>query len=401
VLSRVALEIEKKELLILAILLHDVGKGEGHNHSNKGADMVPTVARRLGLNREDSRRLEFLVRHHLKMAHISQRRDLHDDTLILQFARQMGMSENLKMLYLLTFADIKAVGPDVWTAWKGMLLRELYETTYEILERGDFLQEKRSEKVRNRKRRVVELLEEEFGERAVKERLKMMSTRYLFAHRSDVIAEHLRMIFRMHGETLGFKVENAVEEKFAELTVVTLDMPGLFSMITGVLTAFGVNILGARIYTQSDGLALDILQVCGPPGQPLVSEEKWQTVEEHMKAVFEGRMLVDDLVRKRHRPAYLPTLERPRVPSEVEIDNEVSDRYTVVDIFTHDKVGLLYAISRTLSEMGLYIGVSRISTKVDQVADTFYIHDIFGYKVTAEEKIRELRENLLRAIDSD
>jgi [protein-PII] uridylyltransferase len=401
VLSRVALEIEKKELLILAILLHDVGKGEGHNHSNKGADMVPTVARRLGLNREDSRRLEFLVRHHLKMAHISQRRDLHDDTLILQFARQMGMSENLKMLYLLTFADIKAVGPDVWTAWKGMLLRELYETTYEILERGDFLQEKRSEKVRNRKRRVVELLEEEFGERAVKERLKMMSTRYLFAHRSDVIAEHLRMIFRMHGETLGFKVENAVEEKFAELTVVTLDMPGLFSMITGVLTAFGVNILGARIYTQSDGLALDILQVCGPPGQPLVSEEKWQTVKEHMKAVFEGRMLVDDLVRKRHRPAYLPTLERPRVPSEVEIDNEVSDRYTVVDIFTHDKVGLLYAISRTLSEMGLYIGVSRISTKVDQVADTFYIHDIFGYKVTAEEKIRELRENLLRAIDSD
>jgi [protein-PII] uridylyltransferase len=399
VLTRVAQDIEKRELLILAILLHDVGKGEGHDHSNKGADMVPTISRRLGLNREDSQRLEFLVRHHLKMAHISQRRDLHDETLILQFARQMGMSENLKMLFLLTFADIKAVGPDVWTAWKGLLLQELYETTYDILERGDFRFEKRSEKVRNRKRRVVELLREELGERAVKDRLRMMSTRYLFAHRSDAIAEHIRMISAMRGETLGFKVENCANEGYTELTLVTLDMPGLFSMITGVLTAFGINILGARIYTQSDGLALDILQVCGPPGQPVIDEGKWEKVREHMKAVFEGRMMVDELVRKRHRPAFLPTLERPKVPSQVEIDNEVSEKYTVVDIFTHDKVGLLYAITRTLTGMGLYIGVSRISTKVDQVADTFYIQDIFGHKIIPEDKIEELRENLLRAID--
>jgi [protein-PII] uridylyltransferase len=198
---------------------------------------------------------------------------------------------------------------------------------------------------------------------------------------------------------LGFKVENCANEGYTELTLVTLDMPGLFSMITGVLTAFGINILGARIYTQSDGLALDILQVCGPPGQPVIDEGKWEKVREHMKAVFEGRMMVDELVRKRHRPAFLPTLERPKVPSQVEIDNEVSEKYTVVDIFTHDKVGLLYAITRTLTGMGLYIGVSRISTKVDQVADTFYIQDIFGHKIIPEDKIEELRENLLRAID--
>lgn len=401
VLSKVALDIEKRELLILALLLHDVGKGEGRDHCNKGADMVPTVARRLGLNKEDSQRLEFLVRHHLKMAHISQRRDLHDETLIAQFAQLMGMSENLKMLYLLTFADIKAVGPDVWTAWKGMLLRELYESTHDILERSDFHLEKRSEKLRNRKRRVVELLKEEYGERAVKERLKTMSTRYLFAHRSDAIVEHLKMIFQSRGETLGFKVVNAADEGYAELTVVTLDMPALFSMITGVLSAFGINILGAHIYTQSDGVVLDILQVCGPPGQPLIDDEKWQTVRENMKAVFEGRVMVDDLVRKRHRPAFLPTLERPRVPSRVEVDNEISKQYTVVDIYTHDKVGVLYAITRTLSDMGLYIGVSRISTKVDQVADTFYIHDIFGQKLTAEDKIKELRKNLLQALDSN
>ncbi len=400
-LTRIALDIEKRELLLLAVMLHDIGKGEGRDHCNKGAALIPTLARRLGLHKEDSERLEFLVRHHLKMAHISQRRDMYDETLIVNFARQMGGSENLKMLYLLTFADIKAVGPDVWTAWKGLLLNELFEKTYDILERGDFRLERRSEKIRNRKRRVVELLQDKFGERAVRDRLKMMSTRYLFAHRSDAIAEHIRMIFGARGKTLALKVETEAKAGYTELTIVTLDMPGLFSMITGVLTAFGVNILGARIYTQSDGVVLDILQVCDSQGQPLTRKDKLHAIEEDMAAVFEGRVMVDDLVRRRHRPSFLPTLERPRVPSQVEIDNEVSDQYTVVDIFTHDKVGLLYAITRTLTEMGLYIGVSRISTKVDQVADTFYIQDIFGQKITSDAKIAELRRNLLEAIDRD
>jgi [protein-PII] uridylyltransferase len=400
-LTRIALDIEKRELLLLAVMLHDIGKGEGRDHCNKGAALIPTLARRLGLHKEDSERLEFLVRHHLKMAHISQRRDMHDETLILNFARQMGGSENLKMLYLLTFADIKAVGPDVWTAWKGLLLDELFEKTFDILERGDFRLERRSEKIRNRKRRVVELLQEEFGERAVRERLKMMSTRYLFAHRSDAIAEHIRMIFGARGKTLALKVETEVEAGYTQLTVVALDMPGLFSMITGVLTAFGANILGAHIYTQSDGVVLDILQVCDSQGRPLTRKDKLQAIEENMAAVFEGRVMVDDLVRRRYRPSFLPTLERPRVPSQVEVDNEVSDQYTVVDIFTHDKVGLLYAITKTLTGMGLYIGVSRISTKVDQVADTFYVRDIFGQKISSEEKIVELRRNLLKAIDQD
>jgi [protein-PII] uridylyltransferase len=400
-LTRVGLDIEKRELLLLALLFHDIGKGEGKDHCNKGADLIPTLARRLGLHKEDSERLEFLVRNHLKMAHISQRRDLHDDKLIMQFARQMGSSENLKMLFLLTFADIKAVGPDVWTAWKGLLLTELYERTFDILERGDFYLEKRSEKVRNRKRRVVTLLQDDFGERAVKERLKMMSTRYLLAHRSNVIAEHIRMIFGARGRTLGFKAENESEAGYTELTIATLDMPGLFNMITGVLTALGINILGARIYTQSDGVVLDILQVCDAQGEPLTRKDKLQAIEEQMAAVFEGRAMVEELVRKRHKPAFLPVLKRPRVPSRVEIDNEVSERYTVVDIYTHDKVGLLYAITKALTDMGLYIGVSRISTKVDQVADTFYVHDIFGQKISSEGKIAELRDNLLKAIDTD
>jgi len=399
VLSQVANDIEKRELLLLAALLHDIGKGQGKDHCNKGADMIPTIARRLGLNKEDANRLEFLVRNHLQMAHISQRRDLHDDALIVQFARQMGMSENLRMLFLLTVADIRAVGPDVWSAWKGLLLQELYEKTYDVLERGDFYLESRSERLRNRKQRVVELLKDEYSERVIKERLSLMSMRYLFAQHSANIAEHLRLIMDRRDATLAFKETSDPNANYTELTIVTVDIAGLFTMITGVMAAFNINILGAQIYTHNDGLAFDILQVRGHQGRPIVSEEKWRQVRSTLEAVIEGRLMVEDLVRDRQKIKALPTPPKPRMPSRIEIDNEVSRDYSVLDIYTHDKVGLLYTISKTLRDMGLYIGVSKISTKVDQVADTFYVRDIFSQKITDPDSIADLRQKLLDAID--
>jgi [protein-PII] uridylyltransferase len=311
----------------------------------------------------------------------------------------MGMSENLRMLFLLTIADIRAVGPDVWSAWKGLLLEELYEKAFDVLERGDFYLESRSERIRNRKRRVVELLKDEYNERAVKERLKLMNVRYLFAQRSANIAEHMRLIMDRRDRTLAFKATNEPDANYTELTIVTVDIAGLFTMITGVMAAFNINILGAQIYTHNDGLAFDILQVRGHQGRPIVSQEKWEQVRSALEAVIEGRMMVEDLVRDRRQVKALPTPPRPRMPSRIEIDNEVSRDYTVLDIYTHDKVGLLYTITKTLRDMGLYIGVSKISTKVDQVADTFYVRDIFSQKIADPERMAELRQKLLKAID--
>ena len=400
-LTAVANDIEKRELLLLAVLFHDIGKGEGKDHSNKGGEMIPTIARRLGLNREDSRRLEFLVRNHLQMAHISQRRDLHDDKLIVQFAQRMAMSENLKMLYLLTFADIKAVGPDVWSEWKGFLLQELYEKAYDILERGNFQLEKRSEKVRNRKRKIVGLLEDEFDRKAVKDVLRVMSTRYLLSHRSAEIIQHIRLIFEGQGKNLAMKIDHGPQGEYTQLTLTTLDIPGLFSKITGVMAANGINILGAQIYTQKNGVALDILQVTSQTGEAIADEKKWQQVREDLTGVIEGRVRVAELVKKRHRPSFLAAQPRPRFPNRIEVDNEVSEEYTVLDVYAHDKVGVLYHITKALKELGLYIGVSKISTKVDQVADTFYVQDIFGQKVTEEDKIEEIRTRLLEGLEAD
>jgi [protein-PII] uridylyltransferase len=397
-LTQLADDIGKRELLMLAVLLHDVGKGEGKSHADKGADMVPTIARRLGLNREDTARLEFLVRHHLDMAHISQRRDLNDDKLIDQFARTMEMTETLKMLYLLTFADIKAVGPDVWSEWKGFLLKDLYTKTYNVLERGDFRYDTRSDRLRERKRKVVLALTEEFGERKIKSALKTMSTRYIYSHPSIEIARHVRLALSRKGKTLALQVEHDTVNDFTRVFLSTVDVPGLFTTIAGVMAANGINILGAHIYTRSNGEALDILEVRGQAGSKLENPKKWEKIEDDLNAAIEGRTRVSTMVSKRKGSSLIPGKAKPHFADRVDIDNEISDQYTVIDLYTFDEVGLLYKVAHTLGDMGLYIGVAMISTKVDQVADTFYVQDIFGQKIKQNEKIEEVRRRLLASL---
>jgi [protein-PII] uridylyltransferase len=172
-------------------------------------------------------------------------------------------------------------------------------------------------------------------------------------------------------------------------------------MITGVMAANGMNILGAQIHTSNNGKALDVLQINSPQGFVVTESNRWEKVDKDMHQVLQGKIRVKTLVEKRKRPAMFIEKIKPRFPTQVEIDNEVSDDYTVLDIYTHDKVGLLYTITSTLTGMGLYIGVSKISTKVDQVADVFYVRDIFGHKIVNEEKLDEIKNRLLLAIDEE
>lgn len=398
-LTSVAADIGVPELVVLAVLFHDIGKGEGKDHSNKGADMIPKIARRLNLSKENSQRLEFLVRHHLDMAHISQRRDLNDISLIQDFANTMATAETLKMLFLLTFADLKAVGPDVWSEWKGHLLQDLYEKTYETLERGNFMQDLRSERVRNRKRKVLEALKDDFDEKRVKDRLRSMTLRYLLTHRSWEIREHLSLELSRGDDTVAMRVSHDAEAEYTSVIISTLDVPGLFSMITGTMAANGINILGAQIYTRNNGFALDILHVNKPIGGIIDDPVKWQKVQNDLTAVLEGRIKVSTLVKKRQTSSSLPGQKLPRFPNCVEFDCDVSREHTVIDVFAHDKVGLLYRITRTLSELGLYIHVAKISTKVDQVADTFYVKDIFGQPVNDAAKREDIRRALLACME--
>jgi len=398
-LTQLAMEVDKRWLLLLAVLLHDVGKGAGGGHAEVGAELSRTVARRMGLSKEDGERLQFLVRHHLLLAHIAQRRDLHDERMIIQFARQMEKSENLKMLYLLTYADIKAVGPEVWTEWKGLLLQELYEKAFQVLERGDFKLEASGDRVRRVKRAIYDLLREDYPQQIVKDELQSLTTRHLLSYTPEVIAAQLRTLLALTDNLLVLKLSHETEKGYTNCTVCTYDVPGLFSMITGVMAANGMNILGAQIHTNTNEKVLDILQVNSPQGFVITDQGRWARLESDLRQVLEGRVRVSTLVAKRHRPSILSEKAKPTVAARVEIDNEVSSDYTVIDIYAHDQVGLLYSITSTLTRLGLYIGVSKISTKVDQVADVFYVKDIFGQKISDPAKLEEIRHELLSAID--
>ena len=395
----IAAQIGKPELLILAVLFHDIGKGSGGGHAEKGAAMIPTIARRIGLSREDSERLEFLVRQHLLFAHISQRRDLNDEKMIAQFAGQMGTSENLKMLYLLTIADVRAVGADVWTNWKSSLFQELYEKAFSVLDRGGFQLEASSERVTAVIKKVTVMLEDELPVAEVRQELRSMPVRLLLSNSYPLIAEQVRLLLGLEKSHILLRLSHQPESDCSEYTICAHDMPGLFSRITGVMAANGINILGAQINTCKNGKVLDVLQVNSPQGNLVTDAPRWDKIEQDMHQVLHGEVQVSELVAKRKRPSLLTVRPAPRFATRVDIDNEVSEEYTVIDILTHDKVGLLYLITSTLVEMGLYIGVSKISTKVDQVADVFYVQDIFGHKITAPEKLSEICTKLMTAID--
>jgi [protein-PII] uridylyltransferase len=395
----IARQIGKRELLILSVLFHDIGKGEGGGHADKGANMIPTIARRMGLSKEDSERLEFLVRSHLNFAHIAQRRDLADERMIMQFAQQMVTSENLKMLFLLTIADVRAVGSDVWTTWKAMLFNELYEKAFNILERGDFKLEAGTERVRNVRRKVRMMVEYDIPAATAKEELRALPTRYLLSAPLQTIADHLRLLVQLNEKDLVMQLQHETESGYSSFTICSFDTHGLFAKITGVMAANGINILGAQIFTGKNGKILDILQVNSAQGFLITDPHRWQKVEEDMTNVLHGTVSVADLVDRRQRPTLLQAKSARKFPTRIDIDNEVSEEYTVIDIYAHDKVGLLYLITSTLNQLGLYIGVSKISTKVDQVADVFYVRDIFGHKIVSDERMEDIRTTLCWAID--
>lgn len=395
----VASQIGKPELLILSVLFHDIGKGEGGGHAEKGAAMIPAIAKRIGLTQEETERLVFLVRQHLTFAHISQRRDLHDEKMIVQFAQQMETSENLKMLFLLTIADVRAVGAEVWTSWKAMLFQELYEKAFNVLERGNFYLEESSERVKIVIQSVIKKLDVEWSESQLIEELKAFPVRLLLSSSVTILVEHVRLLIGLDTTDVFTRLTHQEDRGYSEFTICAYDMPGLFARITGVMAANGINILGAQINTCRNGKVLDILQVNSPQGFLITDPQRWQKVQNEMSQVVHGEINVETLVAKRQRPTLLTSRPAPKFSTRVEIDNQVSDDYTVIDIYAHDKVGLLYLITSTLTELGLYIGVSKISTKVDQVADTFYVRDIFGQKIMSDNKIAEIVASMKTAID--
>ena len=399
-LTQAMRDVDKPELLILGILLHDSGKGLGGGHSEKGAVFARGIAGRLGLNQDETRELEFLVRHHLVMSHLSQRRDIHDDNLMVEFARSVGSPEALKRLYLLTYADMRATGPKVWNNWKDMLLAEAYLRAQEVFARG-FEPEDREARIARIRERVpaeVAMSRGEEGARGCSEFLHGMPDHYLLGTPEDVLPSHFEMLRRFEaGEDPVTSVEHRPENEFTEFTVVTNDRPGLFATLTGVLAASGMNIVAARIATSKQAVVVDAFRISHLDRREIaLDEERWQRTRDLLDDVLAGRRDLAAILARATKPGLLDRRRTRPTATQVLVDNQVSEAWTVLEIYARDRVGLLHRIAQVMVDLGLDIHLALITTNVDQVLDVFYVTESSGRK---SERLEEIRAALAEALD--
>jgi [protein-PII] uridylyltransferase len=399
-------ELPQPELLMMGMLFHDIGKGWADNHPARGARMMQGLGVRLGLHEDEIAATECLVREHLTMSHLAQRRDVHDDRLVIDFCRTCGTLENLERLYVLTYADMRAVAPGVWNNWRGMLVTELYVRAREFFERGEFVPEDRSARADRVRARVQEAAG--VDARTMVDRLATtMPDSYFLSTPEETLLAHADLVSRFaereaSGETPAVVTTwtDHAELDYVELAIVTRDRPGLFSMITGVLAAEGLNILAARIDTSRDGIALDAFRISRPEHDPALDEERWTRVEETLRGVLQGSLDVEALVAG-SAGSWMARRRRRPVATTIDIDNAVSDTYTVLDITTGDRIGLLFTITNCLYHQWVQIHLAKVTTMVVQALDAFYVTDHEGRKIEDPARLDAIRTALQEALEGE
>ncbi len=385
-------EVEKPELLMLGMLLHDIGKARGHGHVAKGIPLVRGLTARMGLPSADAASVEFLVAHHLTMSHVAQRRDIDDPKTVTDFAAVVGDPQRLRMLYLLTYADMRAVGPGVLTPWRARILHELYTRTLDLLTGGRVAKPSRTQLAE----RLHAAAKGEVDLQAVKAHLAMMADRYLESTGVQRMAEHLRMLGELGEAPVVTALFQHPDLGSSDLVVVTRDLPGLFSLIAGTLAASGVNIISAQIHTRADGIAIDTFQVNDPAGDVVGSAAHWARPLDALRAVITGEQSVEALLARRRALGREAT--GPGGPPKIALDNQLSDSATVIEVKCPDRLGLLYLITRALAGLGLDIVSARIATEIDQAFDTFYVQDREGRKLEDPDTLERARVGLEQAL---
>ncbi len=404
VIGEVCQEIRRKDLLHLAVLLHDLGKGREEDHSEVGKAIAEDAAARLGLDEQETRTLVFLVHRHLLMAHTAFRRDPYDEKVLLPFARAVATPEVLRKLLVLTAADIAAVGPGVLTKWKESLLVELYLRTL-----PEVSGERDATAGPDRLKKLAAEVARELADRAagegdlawIESQLGQFPLRYLHGTPPKRIAAHLGAVKRLQaGEAL---VEQSFNEGLGtcEYTVVTFNdlTPGIFSKIAGVMAVQGLQILDAQIITRHDGIVVDTFQVSDPDYAGIPPTERRVATADTIVRVLKGEEAVEPLMSRSGRLSSVRRLPASRQATEVQIDNETSDRFTIIDVFADDKQGLLYVITHAIFRLGLSVHAARISTRLDQVADVFYVTDQQGGKLEAPARLEAIRTTIQEEID--
>ncbi|MGD2268967.1 MAG: [protein-PII] uridylyltransferase [Desulfobacterales bacterium] len=385
-------ELKKRKLLLWAALLHDIGKGGTRKkHSDTGADMTRYILALRGFRPKDVETVSFLVEKHLFLIKTATRRDIFDEETAIMCAREIGDIERLKMLYLLTVADSKSTGPHAWNEWTATLLQDLFLKVVNIIEKGELASREAIAGVNHKKEVVLKTAPTKQERRELEEIFSVLSPRYLLYATSDQLLEDISRYRRLRGKEFVWNITRTADTFRRTVKICAKDRPGLFSKIAGVFTLNNIDIIDAQIFTWRNNIAVDVFEV-KPPPDPVFEDERWMRAEENLASALQDQLDLTSSLRhklRRYRIQKRPTAIRPQ---RVAVDNTSSSFFTIVEVFSYDFPGLLYSITDALFRCKLDIWVAKISTKVDQVVDVFYVRDFDGQKADSPEQ-----ENMIKA----
>lgn len=389
-------KIVSRRVLFVATLLHDIAKGRGGDHSILGAEVAESLCPRLGMSAAETEAVAWLVRYHLLMSATAFKRDLADFKTILDFAQAVQSPERLRLLLVLTVVDIRAVGPGVWNSWKRQLLSDLFESTEEVLRLGH-KQRGRDERIISKKRQLeasLNLAPEKFAALT-----KRLPEAYWIAEPDDIIERNARHLLANDGSDLAIDACYYPDRGATLVTVYAADHPGLFYRIAGAIHLAGGNIIDARIHTSTDGMAVDNFLVQDPLGRPF--QEKGQ-LDRLVRAITEALTNRAKLMLQLNaKPKALRRADAFRIAPTVLIDNQASNRFTVIEVNALDRPALLNNLAQALFEAKVTLHSAHIATYGERAVDTFYVTDLFGGKIENKSRLKILEAGLLQSATGD
>ncbi|MEW5704055.1 MAG: [protein-PII] uridylyltransferase [Pseudomonadota bacterium] len=394
--SEIVHKVLSRRALYLAVLFHDIAKGRPGDHSVVGADIAGHICRRLRLPEEETETVVWLIRHHLLMSGTAFQRDTNDPEAIDAFVQLVQSPERLRLLLLLTVADIRAVGPNVWNAWKSSLLRALYHRAEEVMSGGLMAQateERVAAALAALRAGLADWTDAAFA--AFKSR---GYTAYWLAYPAEDLIRQARLMRAADAEKAPLTVQIHVDAKrgATEVTIYTADHPGLFSRLAGALSLAGANIVDAKIFTTKNGMALDSFWLQSDDGKAFEKPNLADALSSAIRKTLAGQILPKRELTQRTEISN--RLRAFKVAPRVLIDNRASQTFTVIEVNGLDRTGFLYDVTRALAALNLQIASAHIMTYGERVVDVFYVKDIFGMKIESERKRQVIREKLLAAV---
>jgi [protein-PII] uridylyltransferase len=392
--------LQSRRALYVAMMLHDVAKGRGGDHSELGAEVATVVGPALGLSAEETEMVSWLVLHHLLLSQTAFKRDIDDPKTILDLVETVQSPERLRLLLILTVADMRAVSPKVWNNWKATLLRELYARVAEVLA-GGLSTTERDVRVSRARQAATAMLGDWKAEDTDKF-LALGYPGYWLSFDPETHARHARLIRDAERRAAPLTVETQPlpARAVTEVTVYAADHAGLFSQIAGALAVAGASIVDARIHTLTNGMALDTFWIQDGARSVIDAPHRLARLSVLIEQALSGRLRLSAEIRKAGQTLLGRRMRAMYVPPRVVIDNHASNTHTVLEVNGRDRPGLLHDVTAAISEHGLQIASAHVTTYGQRAVDVFYVKDVFGLKVENERRLAKLRDALLVALDS-